>query len=185
MKRTVQVRIDNKPLITSSSPSSSASLPSRSANVATTLTSKLNPSTDSPLTQQSESNKLPSINIFEHVSTASLKHDTNESVNHECSTSSTNLHPISSSILSLMNYQKQRINSSHSSFLPVSSTQKQHQPNAVSSGVPLVPCQRSLTERKLSARSRVTIPTDATHLPCLKTRFVHFGLSNITEQRFT
>ncbi|CAF1468995.1 unnamed protein product [Rotaria sordida] len=165
VKRTVQVRIDNNPMIVPSTPTGSTRSSSPNCEISVDSTSNLNTLVDSSLIRQDELNESSlikkgtflgdiSIDSFEHNNTKNNKTNNEQrSISAKLSLSTISL-PTSS----LINNRKDPINISYSSFSTINSIQQQNPPHIVT-GTAVTAHQRSSSQHKQRPKSSVTMST--------------------------
>ncbi|CAF2559580.1 unnamed protein product [Rotaria sp. Silwood2] len=185
IKRTVQVRIDNNPMIVPSTPTGSTRSSSPNCRVSVSLTSNLNTFVNSSLIQQDEFNESSLIkksSFLGDISNDSFEHNnikTNKSTNDQRSISAklplTTLSTVPSATSSLINNRKDPINISYSSFSTINSIQQQNPPHVVT-GTAVTAHQRSPSRYKQRPKSSMTMSTNSFPKQSnIKARFVCFG----------
>ncbi|CAF3522386.1 unnamed protein product [Rotaria sp. Silwood1] len=184
VKRTVQVRIDNNPMVLPSTPTGSTRSSSPTFRISVSSTSNLNTLVNSSLMRQDEFNESSiikkgaslgdiSIDSFENNNTKTNK-ATNDQRSLSAKLSLTTLSTLPSSTSSLINNRKDPINISYSSFSTINSIQQQNPPHVVT-GTAVTAHQRSSSRPKPRPKSSMTMSTNSfPQQSNIKARFVCF-----------
>ncbi|CAF1249009.1 unnamed protein product [Rotaria sp. Silwood1] len=170
VKRTVQVRIDNNPMVLPSTPTGSTRSSSPTFRISVSSTSNLNTLVNSSLMRQDEFNESSiikkgaslgdiSIDSFENNNTKTNK-ATNDQRSLSAKLSLTTLSTLPSSTSSLINNRKDPINISYSSFSTINSIQQQNPPHVVT-GTAVTAHQRSSSRPKPRPKSSMTMSTNS------------------------